>query len=90
MGLISKALVYGGFFALGFGMCYSSCVNNNYRIVEEDGRVYVEDKNTGKKGVVEGNFDLESAQHERKRLTSEEIGHDLKRRVGDAYRELTR
>lgn len=90
MGLMSKVLVYGGFFALGFGACYSSCVNNNYRIIEEEGRIFVEDKNTGKRGIVEKDFDRVPAQQKKKRLTSEEIGHDLKRRVTEAYRDLTR
>lgn len=89
MGLLSKTLVYGGFFALGFGVCYSSCVNRNYRVVEENGQILVEDKDTGWTGRVEDRFSPDE-RGPRKRLSSEEIGHDLKRRVNEAYDALTR
>ena len=89
MGMLSKLLVYGGFFALGFCTCYSSCVNKHYRIVEENGRIFVEDKNTGRTSAVEDEFRFNKRSKHR-RLSSEEIGHDLKRRVMDAYNALTR
>jgi len=90
MGLICKALLYTGFFALGFGVCYTSCVNKQYRVIEENGNIYVEDKNTGKMGRVEEDFNITPKQTVRKKLSSEEIGHDLKRRIEDAYKALTR
>ena len=90
MGFFGKTLLYAGALAIGFGICYSCCVNKNYRLVEENGRMYVEDKNTGRLTRVEGDFNLVRQMPVRKKLSSEEIGHDLKRRVTDAYDALTR
>lgn len=90
MGFFGKTLLYVSAFALGVGICYSCCVNKNYRVIEENGRMYVEDKNTGRLNQVEGEFDLVRKRPVRKKLSSDEIGHDLKRRVTDAYDALIR
>ena len=88
MGLTGKFITHLGAFALGFCLCYSSCANKDYTVYSANGHVYVEDKNTGQKALVE---DFETKpKNARKKLSSEEIGHDLKRRVEDAYRSLTR
>jgi len=81
MGLLGKLVSYGGACALGFVLCYKSCVNNDYKVVEENGRVYVEDKDTGRRSRVR-DFDIDS------RKASKDSG--LQKRLDDAYDALTR
>jgi hypothetical protein len=80
MGAWGKIALYTGIFALGFGVCYTSCVNKDYEIVEENGRMYVEDKDTGRRSRVR-DFDIDSRKGK---------DRDLKSRLDDAYDALAR
>jgi hypothetical protein len=80
MGLLKKALVYGGVFALGMVAGYKGCVNPNYKVIEEKGKVYVEDKRTGKVAEVDDDFDAEVEAKKR----------DIGDRIKDAYKSLTK
>ena len=83
MGALGKIALYTGVFALGFSVCYTSCVNKHYKIVEENGRIYVEDKDTGRRGKVDNGFDIDTRSGNDKE-------NGLKRRLDDAYDALTR
>ena len=54
--MIGKAAMYSVFFALGFSVCYSSCVNKDYKVVEENGKMYVQDRHTGKRQKIDADF----------------------------------
>jgi hypothetical protein len=76
--VIGKCAVYTAFFVLGFGTCYTSCVNKEYKIVEENGRMYVQDRNTGRRQKIDMDFKEESNEK------------GLAKRIDDAYKVLVR
>ncbi|MBN1544421.1 hypothetical protein JW898_03075 [Candidatus Woesearchaeota archaeon] len=89
MGLIRKALLYGGIFALGMGACYLSCVDRKYEVVEHCGELYVKHKGTGMMAEVDRDFDIRSSPSR----SGDEIcpaSRDISERIEDAYRALTR
>ncbi len=57
MGIISKGLVYTGIFAMGMMTGYTSCTNQHYKVIEENGKVYVQDNKTGRRADVDDDFD---------------------------------
>jgi hypothetical protein len=83
-----KAVLYTGLFVAGFGTCYLSCVDRNYRVLQEEGRMYVEDKHSGKKAEVDDDFCAGPCPQQSS--SADPSDRDLFDRVGNAFDELTR
>ena len=83
MGIISKSAMYTTFFVLGFGVCYNSCVNKHYKIVEQDGKMYVQDRETGKRQKIDTDFKERAS-------TDPGVGKSLAGKVEEAYKVLVK
>jgi len=78
--MIGKSAMYAVFFALGFSVCYSSCVNRHYKVTEENGKVYVQDKQTGKRQKLDNDFKEQASAADK----------SLAGKVEDAYKILVK
>jgi hypothetical protein len=78
--MIGKSAMYAVFFSLGFSVCYSSCVSKDYKVIEENGKMYVQDRHTGKRQKLDSDF-KEQASVADKSLTG---------KVEDAYKILVK
>jgi hypothetical protein len=80
MGMITRTAMYATFFALGFAVCYSSCSNKDYKIIEENGKMYVQDRYTGKRQKIDTDFKEQSAPPKK----------DIAGKVEEAYKILVK
>jgi hypothetical protein len=62
MSLVARILTHTAAAALGFGLCYTSCVDHNYKVVQENGNLYVEDRETGYRQEVDNDFEEQKAK----------------------------
>jgi hypothetical protein len=82
MGWFGKAVLYTGLFAAGFGVCYGSCVDRQYKVLRNNGELLVMDRSTGRMAEVDDDFCTQEELRERNR--------DIGDRIEDAYQALTR